>query len=292
MLVNLLTDLPKHNLALMRISAWHRAQGDEITLNSPQTPCDLSYGSWFFNHKYHTDIAGGPAVNPELKLNGQFKDIPPDYDLYPNLDCSLGYTWASCPRTCGFCIVPKQHNPEIHHSIWDFHDTRFKKICLLNNNTFSDPQWRETFEEIWEAKLTIRDENGYDLRFIDEERVEALARTKFDGYFYLSWDKNDDEDQIVKGLKLIKKQKLHNKCLIFVLVGYDTTLEQDIYRCQILHNMGFKPFIMIYNISHKRQLRHFRRMIHLRTYTRYPHNHIRRAWQDYNPSDSTKSGRI
>ena len=40
MKVNLLTDAPKHNLALMRISAYHKAQGDDVKLNGKISPSE------------------------------------------------------------------------------------------------------------------------------------------------------------------------------------------------------------------------------------------------------------
>jgi hypothetical protein len=53
-----------------------------------------------------------------------------------------------------------QHPDTEHHSIWEFHDSSRSKICLLNNNTFQDKRWKETFEEIWDANLSVIDENG------------------------------------------------------------------------------------------------------------------------------------
>lgn len=275
MRINLFTDAPQHNLALMKISAYHKNIGDSVSLNHPQDPCDLSYGSWLFDFspKYYTDYQGGPGIDPAAKLEG-FDNIKPDYNLF-SVDFSLGYTWEYCPRRCGFCVVPKQHNPQVHHSIWEFHDTRFNKICLLNNNTFSDPQWWETFEEIWNANLIVRDENGYDLRLMDEEKAEALKRTRFEGQIHFAWDRIKDERVIIRGLRLAKQYKLNG--MVYVLMGYDTTFEEDLYRCQRIHSLGFDPFPMLYKQT--RALRLFRRFIYLRYYRQY--KTLKQAWQDY-----------
>lgn len=275
MRVNLLTDAPKHNLALMKISAYHKAHGNIVKLNEPITGEGLTYGSWLFKVKYHSDITGGPAYNPQTRLNG-FEDIKPDYELYPNNDFSLGYTWSYCPRECAFCCVPKQHNPKEHHSIWDFHDHRFSKIRLLNNNAFSDPQWLETFEEIWNADLTICDENGYDLRLLDEEKAIALKRTKFDKQVHFAWDLIKDEQAIRQGLHLAKEHRLD--AMVYVLIGYDTTREEDLHRCQVINDMGFDPYPMPYNGGTKAD-RAFKRFICLRGYRRY--KTLTTAWQAY-----------
>ena len=276
MKINLLTDAPKHNLALMKISAYHKARGDEVKLNEPLLwKADLTYGSYLFRFsgKYPGDFIGGPGVDPTIRLEG-FDGIKPDYRLFP-VDFSLGYTWEWCPRRCGFCCVPKQNNPKEHHSIWEFHDARFSKICLLNNNTFSDPQWRETFEEIWDAGLIVVDENGYDIRLMDEEKAEVLKRTRFDGQIHFAWDRMPDGERTLEGLKLAKQYKLN--AMVYVLMGYDTTFEEDIYRCQKIYDLGFDPFPMLYRQT--RALRSFRRFIYLRYYRKY--KTLMKAWLDY-----------
>jgi hypothetical protein len=273
--INLLTDAPKHNLALMKISTYHKALGDTVTLNEPQQPADKTYGSWLFSQKYFADVNGGPGFNPSVTLNG-FAKCRPDYSLYPHLDYSLGYTWAFCFRDCGFCVVPKQHNPREHHSIWEFHDPRFNKICLLNNNTFSDPQWRDTFQEIWDANLTVHDENGYDIRLLDDEKAEALKRTKFDSQIHFAWDFWDDGKEIFKGLELLRKHKI--SAMFYVLIGHHTTRFQDTYRCQLINFMGSDPYPMPFNRGTK-QGRAFKRFICLRGYRKY--KTIAEAWKNY-----------
>lgn len=275
MKINLLTDAPYHNLALMKISTFHKLQGDEVTLNIPLQPADKTYGSWLYSQKYQADVNGGPGYDPKITLNG-FDKYKPDYSLYPNLDYSLGYTWKYCPRKCSFCVVPKQSNPKEHYSIWDFHESRFKKICLLNNNTFSDPQWRETFQEIWDANLTVHDENGYDIRLLDEEKAEALKRTKFDGYIHFSWDFWKNGKQIFKGLELLSKYKIN--AMLYVLIGYDTTRFQDAYRCQLINFMGFSFYPMPYNRGTKED-RAFKRFACLHGYRKY--KTIMEAWRYY-----------
>ena len=277
MRVSLITDAPKHNLALMQLSTYHKEQGDNIILNMPLEPCDKSYGSWLYSQKYTCDINGGTGFDCIIKLPKEVMKCKPDYSLY-GLDYSLGYTWRYCPRGCEFCSVPSQHNKKEHHSIWSFHDSRFQKICLLNNNTFSDPQWQETFREIWDAKLIVVDENGYDLRLLDEEKVVALKKTKFSDYIHFAWDLIKDEKQIINGLSLVKKYRLATKSIVYILVGYNTSVEEDLHRCQVVHDYGLDPYPMPYNGGTK-QLRSFKRFICVRGYRKY--KNLTEAWRAY-----------
>ena len=195
------------------------------------------------------------------------------------LDFSLGFTWAWCPRSCPFCIVPRQNNPREHKSIWEFHDSRFSKICLLNNNTFADPEWKDTFEEIWDADLTVIDENGYDLRLLDDEKADALHRTKWATPLHFAWDNMADEAQIRRGLQFLTDHHLRTTANgVYVLIGYNTTEAEDLHRCQVIDGYGLTPYPMPFRRT--RRLMKFKRFMNLHYYRQ--HKTIEAAWEEYN----------
>lgn len=271
--INLYTDAPKHNLALMKLSSWHKAQGNNVTLNLPIMPFDYSYASILYEKNkgmFNADEYGGPAF-PDSCLPQEIEKTKPDYSLF-DLGYSLGYTFRPCFRKCEFCKVPSMNHPDReHHSIWAFHDSRFKKICLLNNNTFFDKRWKETFEEIWDAKLTVIDENGYDLRLIDEEKADALKRTCFEGKRHYAWDLMENERKVLTGLSIAPKGT------VYVLIGFNTTEEEDIYRVQKIVENGHDPYVMPYNQSKKEK--RFKRFIDSFMWRKY--KTIEAAWLDY-----------
>lgn len=278
MKISLLTDAPKHNLALMKLSAWHRAAGDKVLFNNEVFPADYRYASILFNKNRNLFIAdeyGGPAF-PESQLLAEVEAMKPDYDLF-GFDFSLGYTFRPCWNNCGFCTVPKMNHPDIeHHSIWEFYDSRFDKICLLNNNTFQDPQWRKTFEEIWDANLTVIDENGYDLRLLDDEKAAALKKTKFQGKLHFAWDRITDESLIIEGLKCLVRHKIIGS-RVYVLVGYNTTKAEDIHRCQKIVDYKQDPYVMPYERT--QYCRSFKRFID--TFMWRKAGNIEKAWSEY-----------
>jgi hypothetical protein len=259
----------------MKLSTYHKACGDTVLLNMPVFPSDYTYASVLFEKNKNLFIAneyGGPAFGGG-NLNIYMK---PDYDLYPQNDFSLGYTFRGCCRGCDFCKVPLIEKDFRHYSIWDFHDSKFKKICLLNNNTFFDPDWRTTFEEIWEADLSVIDENGYDLRLLDDEKADALKRTRFTGKLHFAWDRIEDGKEIIRGLELLKKHKINN-VHVYVLIGYDTSFKQDLYRCQRIVDFGFDPYVMPFNQSKKEK--RFKRFFDTFMWRKY--KTIAEAWQNY-----------
>lgn len=289
MKVMLLTDAPKHNLALMKLSAYHKKRGDEVYLNMPLIKADYIYASYIFTdgERYSTNlnrdnpnyllISGGIAVSPKIQLPEHIEKLKPDYSLF-NLDHSLGYTFRDCYRNCPFCKVPQLPKERKHHSIWEFHEPRFDTIELLNNNTFFDPEWEETFKEIYEAKLWVI-ENGMDLRLLDDHKAWWIKRLRWKSQPKFAWDRMQDEKKIIEGLKLLKKYKIN--AMIYVLMGFDTTFEEDLYRCEIINSMGFDPFPMLYKPTPL--LRKFRRMIYLRYYRKY--KTIEEAWYVYKRSN-------
>jgi hypothetical protein len=249
MKINILTpDTLKPNLAAMKISAFHKINGDEVYLNFPLINADFTYASILFSWTPdpYADLIGGPKY-PESKLDPAIDTMKPDYLLYSGLDHSIGYTYKACPRTCNFCVVPKQHNDEKHYSIWTFHNPRFKKIGLLNNNTFADFQWRETFHEIWDAKLTLIDLSGFDLRLITEESAEYISKTRIQGQIHVAWDFIEHEDEVIRGLNYLLDAGIRaGKITCYLLMGYETTEEEDLYRLCRLREKGILAYAMPY----------------------------------------------
>lgn len=279
MRVNILTpDSKMPNLAAMKISSYHKERGDKVTLNIPLMPADKTYASVLFEwtHAPIADVLGGPGVDPSVRLPGEIEACRPDYTLY-KMDYSLGYTYRACHRGCTFCKVPKMNEPTDHRSIWTFHDPRFKRIAVMNNNPFEDPRWKETFEEIWAADLTVIDHSGYDLRLIDEEKAEALIKTRLDkdGQFHFAWDQMKDSQKILDGLALVIGCGLKpKKIACYVLIGYDTTPEEDLYRIETLRNMKVDPFVMPFDKTDPYQ-RMFARYVNFKAIFKSV------TWEDY-----------
>ena len=115
MKINLLTDAPQHNLALMKLSAYHKMIGNEVIFNMPILKSDFKYASVLFEknkYKFIADEYGGPAFNGN-NLPTEIETTKPDYNLYPHNNFSLGYTFRGCYRKCekGFKTVCGQHTP-------------------------------------------------------------------------------------------------------------------------------------------------------------------------------------
>lgn len=276
MKISLLTDAPHHNLALMKLSAYHKKAGDEVKLNMPLWKADYTYASWIFEDgiRFGAQERGSIGIDPKATLPEHIEKLKPDYSLF-SLNYSLGYTFRACFRKCPFCKVPLLRQDKSHHSIYEFHNPDFVVIELLNNNTFFDPLWEETFREIEEANLKIIDNNGNDLRLLDDHKAWWIKKLRWANQPKFAWDRIRDEKKVIEGLNLLQKYKV--RAMVYVLMGFDTRFEEDLYRCEIINSMGFDPFPMLYRPTD--ELRKFRRMIYLRYYRKY--KTIKAAWRGY-----------
>ena len=118
-----LIDVDGHNfpnLALMKISAYHKSLGDTVEWCIPMKPYDIVYQSKVFDDTYSKDIdyvpiadkiiKGGTGYGLDNTLPHEIEHMYPDYSLYPELtkDTVYGFLSRGCPRSCGFCIVSKK----------------------------------------------------------------------------------------------------------------------------------------------------------------------------------------
>ena len=248
------------NLALMKISAWHKQQGDNIGFDTSNP--DKVYISCIFTKNkeqakgistFYPDAEidiGGSGIDLKKELPIEIESMKPDYDLYPST-YSQDYTSRGCIRKCGFCIVPeKEGQIKTWHHPSQFHDDRFDTCMIMDNNLFAAPQeWQDSiFEWFWENHIKMISPQGWDIRLLNWHRVEQLYDTKHIGMIHFAWDNPSDENAILRGIKLLDKAgfDLKRKVSFYILCGYNTTFEEDLYRCETLKNLGVQAFVMPY----------------------------------------------
>ena len=262
------------NLALMKLSSFHKKKGDEVTL------IDLS--THVFDRVYASKVfVGGSGVDLKSELPEEIELEYPDYELYKK-DGKIAFTSRGCIRDCGFCCVVEKEG-WIREVPFDF--APCDKIILLDNNFLASPLWRDKLEFFVRQKLKVCFSQGLDIRLINEENAGLLSKVKYyDNHFrrrrlYFSFDWPQLEAIVKEKVGLLQKVGISPKHLMFyVLVGYNTTFEQDYRRFEVLQELGCLPFIMIYNNRRDKPiLRNFARWVNQRYY-----NHI--SWRDYDPT--------
>jgi len=259
------------NLALMRISAWHKAQGHETELYLPilHETYDKVYCSSIFDFSdksyiQEDMILGGTGIDLTTVLPPEIDQMNPDYELY-GYEHNLGFAMRGCRFKCGFCVVPrkegKAHSKStIRNLITNKTNSDF--LMLLDNDFFGNPNWKDCIEEIKEMKLRVNFSQGLNIRILSEKQAHALASVHFTNssgnykQVTFAWDQIEDEKTIMRGFKRCVEAGIKPwQMQFYVLIGYNSTEAQDLHRVMTIKSLGSDPYVMPFNKKNKRQMR-------------------------------------
>lgn len=288
------------NLALMKISTFYKSQGAEVFIKDIPKDVDKVYCSVLFtwNNEKASELQsiypniefGGTGWDIRVKLPDEIENCNPDYELYSTEDIynrlggimkketkekkaetivnmGIGFTSRGCVRGCGFCFVPPKEG-EFHQvaEIKDIINPKSNVITLLDNNFTADPDMIEKCREIKERNLIVDISQGIDVRLMTEEEAEALASIKHLRSIHYAWDLIPSETSIMEGVKILSKYIKPYRHMCFILVGYNTSFEEDVYRFRRLAELKVDPYVMIYNKQGDLRLKHFARWVNGRIY--------------------------
>lgn len=275
-----LIDVDGHNypnLPLMKISAWHKSQGDVVewydTWNGLFAPYDVVYMSKVFSftpdysqpiyakevHKggsgYCISLVDGKEVFDKAKdkdLPYEIEHIYPDYSLYPDFeDTAFGFLTRGCPRGCDFCHV-KTKEGLISHKVADLKEfwSGQKNIVLLDPNILACREWKDLLQQLIDSKAKVNFNQGLDIRLMTEEKAEMLTKIPIKA-IHFAWDRYEDKDLVQPKFKMFRKMsKIQNRKLqVYVLCGdrEQKILDTDLERIYWLKDNGYAPYVMLYN---------------------------------------------
>jgi len=285
------------NLALMKISAYHKQQGDDVEMYVPlfKDSYDKIFASKIFNFSDGTlldeekMIIGGTGHNMMKTLPQEIEDLQPDYSLY-NCPHNIGFTMRGCRLKCSFCVVPqKEGKPKPYNTIdeiWQQRDSNF--IMLLDNDFFGNPEWKKRIEEINKYNLQVNFNQGLNIRNIKEDQALALASVNFTNtratkkQVTFAWDDPRHEKLIHKGIKRVTDCGLKpSQMAFYVLIGYHSTEAEDLYRVETLRNYGCDPYVMPYDKFNDYQKKFTRWVNHKAIFKSV-------AWKDYKSGERKK----
>lgn len=268
-----LIDVDGHNfpnLALMKLSAHHKQKGDSVEWWNGLKHYDRVYKAKVFDQTYSNDIPyvimadeiieGGTGYGLDNKLPYDIEHIHPDYDLYVITDTAYGFLTRGCPRGCPFCIV-KEKEGGVSKQVAElgefWHDQ--KKIVLLDPNITASKECEKLFDDLINTKAMVEFSQGIDARFLTDKNCDQLNRMKVK-MIHFAWD--NYEFKTYEKLKHIKPllRYDHHKLMVYVLTNYNTELTQDLERIEKLKELGYDPFVMIYDKPNApKEIKHLQR---------------------------------
>lgn len=181
----------------------------------------------------------------------EVEHIYPDYGIYPELtkDTAFGFLTRGCPRGCDFCVVKdKEGRRSVKVADLDEFWRGQKNINLCDPNMFACKDWRDLSEQLIASKAWIEFNQGVDIRIMTEEKAEYIKLMKIK-MVHFAWDRYEDKEKIVPKFKTFQNITGwdRHKMQVYVLANFNTTIEQDLERVYTLRDLGYAPYIMIYN---------------------------------------------
>ena len=275
-----LIDVDGHNypnLPLMKISSWHKQQGDTVEWYEPfnglLNPFDKVYMSKVFSFTpdyelpiYASEIEKGGSgycislidgkevfdKSKDKELPYEIEHIYPDYSLYPEFkDTAFGFLTRGCPRGCSFCHV-KSKEGLLSHKVADLKEfwNGQKNIELLDPNLLACKDCEDLLRQLIDSKAKVNFNQGLDIRLITEKKAELLSQIPI-YKIHFAWDRYEDKDLIIPKFKTFReKSKIRSRDLqVYVLCGdrEQNVLSQDLERIYWLKNNGYAPYVMLYN---------------------------------------------
>lgn len=261
-----LIDVDGHNfpnLALMKISSWHKAQGDDVEWWWGFGDYDRVYMSKVFDETYSKDvpepmnareiIKGGTGYGMDNKLPYEVEHSFPDYSLYPKLtkDTAYGFLSRGCPRGCPFCIV-KDKEGLISHKVADLNEfwNGQKNIVLCDPNLLACPEHMELLGQLADSKAWVDMNQGVDARLLTEKNIAALNMIRMKN-IHFAWDLMRQSKKVIDGLKLWKEQGKKNAHgsfgTVYILTNYNTTMDENLHRIYMVRDLGYDPFVMVFD---------------------------------------------
>lgn len=269
-----LIDVDGHNfpnLALMRISAYHKARGDEVEWWwTDFIHYDIVYMSKVFSDAYSPDkpepmnadkvIKGGTGYHIHL-VNGKevfdregHKTLPPevekmfpDYSIYPQFDFAVSMTSRGCPRGCSFChVAAKEGRCSVKVAdVSDFWNGQ-AEIRILDPNITACKDKRDLMAQYRETGAVLDFTQGLDIRCLNDADIEDINHMRL-RTLHFAWDNPKDDLEgkfraFANGFR--RKTKIG---MVYCLTNFNSTMEENLYRIYTLRDLGYDPYVMIYN---------------------------------------------
>lgn len=201
------------NLALMKISAWHKRQGDHVEWWEPllNQTYDIVYSSKVFDFTPENPflpqntIKGGTGYNVKSKLPKYIDDMYPDYSIYAGCDYAIGFLTRGCNRNCPWCVVPEKEGKLRPYSTWEQvarHDT--DKIVLMDNNILDCDYGLDQLVQLSGTKYKIDINQGMDARIVTPEIADILRRIHWIKYIRFSCDTEQQVKNIENVYRMFK----------------------------------------------------------------------------------------
>ena len=246
------------NLPLMKLSAWHKVQGDSVEWWYPPSQYDIVYESKVFPATPEPPeyiladkiIKGGTGYDLKNILQSEIEHGMPDYTLYPEFKQAYGFLTRGCPRNCPFCIVTRKEGCETVKvaDLTEFWQKGIhKEIKLLDPNLLSCREHEELLQQLVDSRAWVDFTQGLDIRLVTPRNIELIKQIKIK-QIHFAWD-NPRENllDMFREFKELSGIADRRKTAVYVLTNFNSSTEEDLRRIYALREADYWPYVMIYD---------------------------------------------
>lgn len=226
------SDFP--NLALMKISAWHKGQGDSVEWYNPFGEYDIvymskifsftpDYGQWITNTKHIRK--GGTGYDLHSVLPEEMEFVKPDYSLYSSIDHKTvyGFLTRGCPNKCKWCVVPrKEGNIRPYMDVDDVAVGGRTNLILMDNNVLACDYGLEQISKIIDRGYRVDFNQALDARLVTDDIAKLLAKVKWIDVIRFGCDTPKQIKECEEAMRMIDSyRKNPAQYLMYTMIGND-----------------------------------------------------------------------
>ena len=227
---------PKKPYRWFQDGRWHISIPFTWTL--PQVRQEILYRNLFNDDR---PIVGGPAVKLMPDYLADIADVGSDMlGVLQRINPNATKTSEGCIRKCGFCAVPR-----IEKDFIEYESFPIRPILCDNNFMACSDKHRESVYTKLRGLKGIDFNQGLDARLMTKWDAEQLTELKAITRF--AWDDVRVETAVLNAIRLMKDTGLPTRYLrCYVLIGFNDTPEDALYRLTTLVAHGVRPNPMRY----------------------------------------------
>lgn len=239
------------NLALMKLSAWHKAQGDTVEWWTPLLTYDRVYSSKVFTFTDENPylppdtIKGGTGYGKLDELPPEIDAMFPDYSIYPDCNHAIGFLTRGCIRKCPWCIVPKKEGQIRPYQTWqEIKRPDSRDIVFMDNNVLACQHGLEQIEDMGGKNVRVDFNQGLDARLITDDVAKMLSKLKWIRQIRMSADTDAMLDVVLTAIDRLGEYGVKPyRVFVYVLVQDVESAER---RVIALRKVGADPFAQPY----------------------------------------------
>lgn len=228
------------NLALAKLAAWHRQQGDDVEWWTPFSHYDVVYMAKVFTfspdfgyviNNADKIVKGGTGYDVHSRLPDEVDRTQPDYSIYPEIpkNYAYGFLTRGCPNKCPWCVVPVKEGRIVPYMDVDeiAVDGRHNLVLMDNNILAAGDYAVEQLEKIIARDYRVDFNQALDARLVSDDFAKLLAKARWlESRIRFGCDTHKQIDDCERAIEMIERNGYKGEFFLYTMIGGKNGLEE------------------------------------------------------------------